>query len=563
MVIPPTSTLAFVVVGNRTPSPDASILRHAHKTAAAEGINSGDAGCLKKENEVSAWSVPLMASVSILHSDDNNEAIHEQVEQSVRQKLHRVTQGYSTHIERKLKLLTMEIELSKKSEHALRYHLFAGTSNGNEKGRQLLSRRLEENRSILMECLETNSQVVQQLLLQRENAEETNVFTDVSVVQSQESAVAADNNNESDVLLSLGSGGVADGQTSSKETEGYDTAIQVISHAARDWTSGAQPCRDAIHGWMLQELKDWSMRTKNNCGATSSINVLVPGAGLGRLAYDISTCTELQMANDDSQMIEVQVEANDSSPIMAVASKSVLEWIATISQKQEAEEDAANDMNLQVSIHPFASDPKTNEVDSQKRLDSDRFPDNEALEAFHRSKLKAGGTLPKLSYNVGDFVATYSSASRKGRYGVIATAFFIDTATNIYEYVAIMKHLLRRSYDGSTSGVWINCGPVQWHPCALLRPTVDELRDILIEAGFELMKWELAPKAVAYKHPDEVDGGTPPRYTRSEAYRPLRFVATLKDDDGRSEDEASGEDLPLHLSIEYCEYVNKVAQGRG
>eukprot|EP00985_Skeletonema_marinoi_P008004 scaffold3563_cov240-Skeletonema_marinoi.AAC.1 len=57
-----------------------------------------------------------------------------------------------------------------------------------------------------------------------------------------------------------------------------------------------------------------------------------------------------------------------------------------------------------------------------------------------------------------------------------------------------------------TNGVWVNCGPVQWHPCALLRPTVEQLKDMLQVAGFELISWSVADEAVAYRHPDDVGG---------------------------------------------------------
>ena len=112
-----------------------------------------------------------------------------------------------------------------------------------------------------------------------------------------------------------------------------------------------------------------------------------------------------------------------------------------------------------------------------------------------------------------------------------------------------------------TNGIWVNCGPVQWHPCALLRPTVEQLKDMLQVAGFDLISWSIADEAVAYRHPDDVGGAgsEEARYTRSEAYRPLRFVARLlasQDDDGNCNDE------DLALKIQYSEFLNEVANGK-
>jgi hypothetical protein len=219
---------------------------------------------------------------------------------------------------------------------------------------------------------------------------------------------------------------------------------------------------------------------------------------------------------------------------MAFAAKSVLDVVQKLAVSM---------------IYPFVSDPQRNEILSTKRFDADVFPDEEALASYRHYNSIRGGN-PDLTYTVGDFSSTYKSQSKRGLYDVVATAFFIDTATNIYEYIFIMKHLLK-----DKSSIWVNCGPVQWHPCAMLRPTVDELRDILIASGFELITWEIAPETLAYRHPDDY-GAVHARYTREEGYRSLRFVARscqIQDDDAADD---------LHLRIEYIEYLNEVANGK-
>jgi hypothetical protein len=220
--------------------------------------------------------------------------------------------------------------------------------------------------------------------------------------------------------------------------------------------------------------------------------------------------------------------------------------------QQQYQHQQEENRQLQSAIYPFLSDPQVNEIDARKRFEMEVFPDEHAVDSY-KCYHDLTGTHPNLSFTVGDFVSTYSQQSKQNQYDVVATSFFIDTATNIYEYIYIMKHML------DTNGVWVNCGPVQWHPCALLRPTVEQLKDMLQVAGFELISWSVADEAVAYRHPDDVGGkGLEARYTRSEAYRPLRFVARLlsSQDDGSS----SNEDLPL--KIQYSEFLNEVANGK-
>ncbi|KAL7537020.1 hypothetical protein ACHAXR_007539 [Thalassiosira sp. AJA248-18] len=460
------------------------------------------------QSMTAAFSPPITASVSATNpSIDNNDEQHQrqQVEGLVATKLERIATEYQTHIRKIRATMEMQIDLSVKVERCF-------VNNLNASGGSLLSASLSQKQSVMEECLNANSQVVQQLL-RVDDVETSPVFQKIQFVQS--TPKEANNDADDDDPLQMGNGGV---QSSTKETEGYDTAQQVISHTARDWTAGAAPCRDETHGWIVRAIAEHCSRR------SAQLRVLVPGAGLGRLAYDIATCRQLH---------DVEVEANDSSITMAIAARSVLEMLEHPQHPAE-----------QRRIYPFVSDPQINEIDSIKRYEMELFPDQEALESFRRSS-----TTPNLSFTVGDFVSTYSQDICQSQYDAIATCFFIDTATNIYEYLFIMKHLLNEN----NSSIWVNCGPVQWHPCALLRPTVHELRDLLEAAGFELLTWEVATTTVPYRHPDDWNVGEQARYTKSDAYRPLRFVARLKEDTEETEN--------LSGRIQYTGYLNEVANG--
>lgn len=448
-------------------------------------------------NSILAFS-PLIASVP---TPKNSDTRNHDVEQVVREKLQRVASGYERHFEDVIRTMDMEIELSEKTELCL---LRGASSSG-----MLLSEHTRRKQKLMKECLHANNMVVQRLLLGYDNEVLTGnqLFRRIEYVP-----------NRKDDYSLMGKGGVTDAGL--KETEGYDTVQQVITHIARDWTATCSPCRDATNGWIVQSIVKY-------CVGMDRVQVLVPGSGLSRLAYDISTCEALLDTATD-----VAVEANDSSVTMAFSAKSVLELV----QAQAVSK-----------IFPYVSDPQRNEIYAAKRFEREVFPDEDALSSY-RNFHSIKKSNPQLTYTVGDFSSTYSQESKRGLFNVIATPFFIDTATNIYEYIFIIKNLLQRD----SSSIWVNCGPVQWHPCAMLRPTVDELKDILEACGFELVTWEIAEEAVAYRHPDDyapVDA----RYTRQEGYRPLRFVARLTD--YKTFDD-------LHERIEYIDYLNEVANGR-
>jgi hypothetical protein len=486
----------------------------------------------------------IKASVSVpqvhTHSAHNLQNHHDtnKIEALVKEKLRRIVAGYEIHGEKMKRTLEMEVELSSKVETC-----FMGDDIGD--GAQsllLLSSKLKEKKSRLEACLAVNDQVVHQLLLAEQekeegkNEEQLSLFHQIDFIPS----AAAQSTGEYDDLGQLmGNGGMAEGgRETQKETDGYDTALQVIHHTARDWTVGAAPCRDETIRWIVRAIVQYYANGSSNYG--HDLRVLVPGAGLGRLAYEISTCKDLI-----EKEVVPHVEANDSSVTMIFAAQNVIKML----QQQQQQEGRI--LQLQSSIFPFLSDPQVNEIDTRKRFEMEVFPDENAVDSY-KCYYDLTGTHPNISFTVGDFVSTYSQQAQQNQYDVVATSFFIDTATNIYEYIFIMKHMLE------SNGIWVNCGPVQWHPCALLRPTVEQLKDMLQVAGFELLSWSIAEEAVAYRHPDDVGGkGLEARYTRSEAYRPLRFVARLSNQDA---DKSSDEDVPL--KIQYSEYLNEVANGK-
>ena len=447
----------------------------------------------------------------------------EEISRLVAQKLKRVAAEYQTHGDKMKRTFSRELELSAKVESC-----FLSETRRHQKGDLLLSSKLKAKQRLLEECTGANGQVVSKLL----STDGKQLFQSINFIPS----AATESNGEHDDLGQLmGNGGMMEGGEKTKETDGYDTALQVLHHTTRDWTAGAAPCREATIGWIVRAIKQYA-------SASPRLRVLVPGAGLGRLAYDISTGSDLGGRG------EVLVEANDSSVTMIFAAQQVLEMLQRRHDEQR---------KLQSVIFPFLSDPQNNQIDTAKRFEQDAFPDDQAFNSYERHwELK--GAQPNLSFTVGDFISTYSQQAKQSQYDVVATSFFIDTATNIYEYVFIMKHLLDNNAESPS--VWVNCGPIQWHPCALLHPTVEELKGILEAAGFELLVWQIAEEAVAYRHPDDMGGhGLQPRYTRSEAYRPLQFVARLRNS-GADADEIDTADLPLR--IQYSEYLNEVASGK-
>lgn len=423
--------------------------------------------------------------------------------------LHSATRHYREMADGIIKQLSMSHEIALRTEE-----IFGST--------QSLSHHLEKKISKAAELLEHNAFVLEEILKPFpvnviESATQNLVCTmgvDSPAVESSFGAIAryipsfsAKNSNVENV----------------NEEQPYDEAVQIIAHLTRDWSEEGAILREEF-SWIEEQL--WRYHYETIQSTESIISpILVPGAGIGRLAFDLAFVQDEERSSDSFKNYPFAVEAMDNSIVMAAAAHHMFH----IHNNGNVTNDIISSNQRQTKIYPFVSDSLSNEVDTQRRWDSAQIPEQSVLDQLRLMHEQHPHQRPKLSYTVGDFVTAYSSPSKQGQYGSLVSVFFIDTATNIFEYVWTIRNLLRQE------GVWVNFGPVQWHRNAQLHPTTNELRDIIEAAGFEVKYWEVSEKLVAYRHPDDLDSthsrerGS--RSTRSEAYRPLKFVAILKSSD--------------------------------
>ncbi|CEQ39662.1 SPOSA6832_01221, partial [Sporobolomyces salmonicolor] len=87
------------------------------------------------------------------------------------------------------------------------------------------------------------------------------------------------------------------------------------------------------------------------------------------------------------------------------------------------------------------------------------------------------------SFAAGDFLELYGDAP--GDWDVCVTCFFLDTARNIVQYLETIWGLLK------PGGMWINCGPTLWHfendhDASSIELTLDDVKALARRIGFEL-----------------------------------------------------------------------------
>ncbi|KAI7819628.1 N2227-like protein-domain-containing protein [Gamsiella multidivaricata] len=191
-----------------------------------------------------------------------------------------------------------------------------------------------------------------------------------------------------------------------------------IKQFVRDWSTGGKPERDAIYAPMIQELK--SRFASVPVDQRGQIHVLVPGSGLGRLAFDI--------AHEG-----FSAQGNEFSYYMLLASNFVLNKSSRVNQYK-----------IYPYIHSFSNIVRPEDV-----LTEAWIPDVDPTEIPR-------GT--DFSMVAGDFLEVYGQEEENfGKWDAVVTCFFIDTAKNIVNYLETIHKILKKG------GIWINAGPLLWH----------------------------------------------------------------------------------------------------
>ncbi|KAB8339070.1 hypothetical protein FH972_022006 [Carpinus fangiana] len=279
-----------------------------------------------------------------------------------------------------------------------------------------------------------------------------------------------------------------------------DKARSTVHQMFRDWSAEGAVEREACYGPVMQYLyEEFGLQRQNG----EAIEVLVPGAGLGRLVFDL--CREGYLA-----------EGNEISYHQLLTSSFIL------NHTSKADEWA---------LHPFALS-FSNQHNRADQLRKVTIPD-----VHPGGTVSAGG----MGMTTGDFVTLYSDEENKSRFDAVATVFFIDTAPNVLTYIDTIWCCLK------PGGIWVNLGPLLWHfeekqvgqsnggddeegssrdkadrtgyigEAGSFEPSADEVKLLVEQAGFIVEKYEMHSTTTGY-----VQNG---RSMLRSMYEPCRWVA--------------------------------------
>ena len=204
-----------------------------------------------------------------------------------------------------------------------------------------------------------------------------------------------------------------------------DKAKTTIRQFYRDWSAEGAIERSTCYDPVIHDLS----RLYSESLSKERIKVLVPGAGLGRLVFEL--CRR-----------GYAVEGNEISYHQLIASNWALNYAKHAKQ---------------FDLYPFVMD-FSNVVDRNSQMKMVQIPDvhpsTELENAHSTSEFPFRG---QMDMTAADFTVLYGDENHQNLFDVVITVFFIDTAPNIVKYVEVIHHCLK------PGGTWINLGPLLWH----------------------------------------------------------------------------------------------------
>lgn len=207
--------------------------------------------------------------------------------------------------------------------------------------------------------------------------------------------------------------------------EDLGKARTTINQLYRDWSAEGYAERHACNGPVLDDIETIFGHVPDRI----RVRILVPGAGLGRLVFDL--CRQ-----------GYTVEGNEISYHQLIASS----WVLNHTKRAR-----------QCKLYPFACN-FNNVVSRVHQLQAVEIPDvhpSTELEQIDEATLSAAGD--RMTMSAADFVVHYGDGAHRQVFDAVATVFFIDTAPNVIRYIEVVHNCLKQG------GAWTNIGPLLWH----------------------------------------------------------------------------------------------------
>ncbi|KAF9445487.1 N2227-domain-containing protein [Macrolepiota fuliginosa MF-IS2] len=223
---------------------------------------------------------------------------------------------------------------------------------------------------------------------------------------------------------------------------------EALKHFVRDWSEEGMSEREKIFRPIFQVLNQVPPSER------PTMRILVPGSGLGRLAWEISQLGFITRAVEFSYFMTLAMRFLFSPDSTATANEHRIQPFAHWFSHQRSNESLFRTVSFPDVLPRFTSNLELLEDDFLKVPVPPQDPKRQS------GKLTSGSTAPG--------------------YDFIVTLFFIDTSVNVFSTIEKIYHLLQ------PGGIWINLGPLLWPGGAQAKAelSLEEVMHVVKEIGF-------------------------------------------------------------------------------
>lgn len=213
------------------------------------------------------------------------------------------------------------------------------------------------------------------------------------------------------------------------DTEKMSKIRSTLKQCVRDWSSDGIDERAQCYKPIIDKLNElYGDQLSHN----SSIRVLIPGAGLCRLVWEIAR-------------LGYVTQGNEFSYFMLICSYYILNCCVT------------TDCH---TIYPYITESK-NWLSMDDRLQPVNIPDVSTRDIPNTTRLSmVAGDFYEIYNDLENNFSTELTSDKlpnKSSFHCVCSCYFIDCAPNILDYISTISYILQ---DG---GYWINFGPLLYH----------------------------------------------------------------------------------------------------
>lgn len=225
----------------------------------------------------------------------------------------------------------------------------------------------------------------------------------------------------------------------------------VLKSLARDWSKEGEEERNMAYNPVLERVSKYL--PLNDVLNMSPPNLCVPGAGVGRLACELSALGYAVQGNEFSLYMLLASDFVLNGPLQP-GSLQISPWLLE-SRNIHSSADPLRALQIpDVDAYNMIINKRKN---SKKKQSAEQDSSETVTMTDTDEVEKQSSVPPDFSMAAGEFVSIYSAESEQGKWDGVVACFFLDASPSIVEYLQVIYQMLR------PGGFLFHFGPLLWH----------------------------------------------------------------------------------------------------